>query len=147
MSQYSTLSLGVYISHARVVGLFYLQIRKHIIEVSEAGRAARGAEGLPSISAPENALERDHALPHSVEDAAWRVDQGGAFQAFVWGVFTNTARITHRLFARLLCSCPTYKQLQDVLERAVAEELQGSEDALLEAYSRAIVGPRFGPLD
>ena len=46
-------SLGVHISHARIVGPFYLQIRKFIVEFSEAGWATHGAEDLPYISAQE----------------------------------------------------------------------------------------------
>ena len=49
-------------------------------------------------------------------------DQGGALQVFVWSVLTNTAHITHRLFAHLLCDRTACTRLQDALDRAVAEE-------------------------
>ena len=62
-------------------------------------------------------------------------------------VFTNTARITHWLFAHLLCDRAAHKRLQDSLDRAVAEEFQGSEDALLEDHPRTIAGPPFAFLD
>ena len=118
------------------------RIRKRFVEFSEAWRATRGAEDLPGVSAPGNAIVRCVAASKMPPG-----DQGGAIQAFMWGVYTNTARVAYWLFAHLLCDRAAYKQLQDALDRAVAEEFQGSEDALLEAHPRAIAGPRFALLD
>ena len=116
------------------------RIRERVVKFSEAWRATRGAADLPGVSAPGNAIMRSLAgskMPPG--------DQGGALQAFVWGVFTNTARITHWLFAHLLCDRAAYKRLQDSLDRAVAETFRVNLNSV---NSKSALGFRLAfPLD
>lgn len=117
------------------------KMRRALLVYMKPWEATNGEQDIEGVSEHGNEIIRA-LIQHEPSEEA----RASLLISFLWGVFTNTSRITFWLFAHLLHDKDAYARLRSDVDKAVEDEFPDIP-SLIGAHPSVVNGPRFRLLD